>query len=179
MGSNHIKPALLCRIHVDIAVGFPKGPCRERVRTYGVHLDTAEFLEDEKKRAAQVQRELFQPPVFDWGPVSSWWFCCVCPQSHSLQSRIHRERQRWHHSCNALLKITRTKKCFELCDDNYPDLKISRCSTRQGEIRVRQELLGDTWQSSDQARSWLELPAGFPPSDHIYSGTTRTGTLDF
>lgn len=132
-----------------------------------------------KKRAAQVQRELFQPPVFDWGPVSSRWFCCVCPQSHSLQSRIHWERQRWHHSCNALLKITRTKKCFELCDDNYPDLKISRCSTRQGEIRVRQELLGDTWQSSDQARSWLELPAGFPPSDHIYSGTTRTGTLDF
>lgn len=150
---------LLCRIHVDIAMGFPKGPCRERViwSTYGVHLDTAKFLENEKKRAAQVQHELLQLPVFDLGTVSSWWFCCVCPQSHSLQTRIHWERQRWHRSCTALLKITRTKKCFEFCDDNYPDLKISRHSTSQGEIRVRQELLGDTWQSSDQARSLLEF----------------------
>lgn len=107
-----------------------------------------------KKRAAQVQRELFQPPVFDLGPISSWWFCCVCPRSHSLWTRIHRERQRWHHSCNALLKITRTKECLEFCDDNYPDLKISRCSTRQGEIRVRQELLGDTWQSCKPGHCW-------------------------
>lgn len=144
MGSGHIKPALLRRIRVDIAVGFPKGPCREGViwRTHGVHLDTAEFLEDEKKGAAQVQRELFQPPVFDLGPVSSRWFCCVCPRSHSLQTRIHRERQRWHHSCNALLKITRTKKCFDFCDDNYPDLKISRRSTRQGEIKSETGIAG-------------------------------------
>lgn len=143
MGSNHIKPALLCRIHVDIAMGCLKEPCRGRASTYGIHLDTAEFLENEKKkRAAQVQCELFRPPVFDLSPVSSWWFCCVCPQSHSLQTRIHQKRQRWHHSCNALLKITRTKKCFEFCDDNYPDLKISRHSTRQGEIKSETGIAG-------------------------------------
>lgn len=69
-------------------------------------------------------------------------------------------------TCNALLKITRTKKCFEFCDDNYPDLKIGRCSTRQGEVTVRQELLGNTWQALIKPRSLLELRAGFPPSDH-------------
>lgn len=100
------------------------------------------FWKMKKKRAAQVQCELFRPPVFDLSPVSSWWFCCVCPQSHSLQTRIHHKRQRWHHSCNALLKITRTKKCFEFSDDNYPDLKISRHSTRQGEIKSETGIAG-------------------------------------
>lgn len=65
-------------------------------------------------------------------------------------------------TCNALLKITRTKKCFEFCDDNYPDLKIGRCSTRQGEVTVRQELLGNTWQSSDQAQVIAGVACRFP-----------------
>lgn len=38
--------------------------------------------------------------------------------------------------------LGRTKKWFS--NDNCPDLKIGRCSSRQAEVRMRHELLGDT-----------------------------------
>lgn len=56
-------------------------------------------------------------------------------------------------TCNAWLKIARTKKWFEFCNDNCPDLKIGRCSTGQRKARVRHESLGD--DTSETARKAL------------------------